>query len=395
MSFIGKTSGDPRTTSKSLGHVLITGGCGFLGSTIVSLLLSRSAASKVSVLDIKPSQNPYDGVEYHFGDITKYDSIYELFAKIKPDVVIHTASPLFNANMPELMYSVNVDGTRTLVKAAQETGVKAFVYTSSASVISDTQSDLINADETYPLIMGDRQPEYYTTTKALAELHVLTSNRPSSHPRFLTTAIRPSAIFGVGDVQLLPQGLAAYYDGKTRFQVGQNTNLFDFTETTNVAHAHHLAAAALLATHDREEAGSGPPLDYERVDGEAFLVTNDTPTYFYDFARLCWATAGDTTKASDVWVLSKDFGLLVATIMEWVYWAFAWGKPSLTRQQVRYSCMTRYYNIDKARRRLGYKPIVSLEDGVRRGVKDAIARGVVRGSPEWIEKQKREEKKVQ
>ena len=46
--------------------------------------------------------------------------------------------------------------------------------------------------------------------------------------------------------------------------------------------------------------------------------------------------------------------------------------------------MTRYYNIDKAKRRLGYKPIVGLEDGVRRGVADAIKRGTVPNMPEHL-----------
>jgi sterol-4alpha-carboxylate 3-dehydrogenase (decarboxylating) len=89
----------------------------------------------------------------------------ELFQKIKPDVVIHTASPHFNVPLKEIMYKVNVEGTRTIIKVAQETGVKAVVYTSSASVISDNSTDLINADEDYPMIIGDLQPLYYTTTK--------------------------------------------------------------------------------------------------------------------------------------------------------------------------------------------------------------------------------------
>jgi sterol-4alpha-carboxylate 3-dehydrogenase (decarboxylating) len=35
---------------------------------------------------------------------------------------------------------------------------------------------------------------------------------------------------------------------------------------------------------------------------------------------------------------------------------------------VRYSTMTKYHSIEKARKRLGYEPIVDLDEGVRRGV---------------------------
>lgn len=48
-------------------------------------------------------------------------------------------------------------------------------------------------------------------------------------------------------------------------QLGQNQNLFDFTENTNVAHAHYLAAVALSKHHPRQIP------DSERVDGEAFF----------------------------------------------------------------------------------------------------------------------------
>ncbi|KAK4560676.1 erg26, C-3 sterol dehydrogenase [Recurvomyces mirabilis] len=366
---------------KSLGHVLVTGGIGFLGNHIVSLLESRGACEKITVLDIRPPQTPIAGVQYEQGDITDYDSMLKLFGRLQPNAVIHTASPNHSVGNRQLMYDVNVTGTKTLVRVAQESSVKAFVHTSSASVISDTKADLINADESYPLMMGDQQPEYYTTTKAQAEMHVLASNRTPSHPKFLTAAIRPSAMFGIGDVQLLPPGLSAYFRGQTKIQIGQNENLFDFTEITNVAHAHHLALAALLATRDREDAGLSAPLDHEKVDGEAFLITNDSPVYFFDFARMCWAAAGDKTQPSQVWVLSKEFGLLIATLMEWVFWAFRLGKPNLTRQQVQYTCMTRFYDIGKAKTRLGYKPVVALEAGIRRGVQDALFRGVVVGQP--------------
>jgi sterol-4alpha-carboxylate 3-dehydrogenase (decarboxylating) len=365
-----------------LGSVLVTGGSGFLGGNIVKLLVERNAASKVTVLDLKAPLSPAAGVEYVQGDLTNYDNMLELFKKGKYTTVIHTASPVMtDSKFKHVMYKVNVEGTKILLRVSQETGVKAFVYTSSASVVHDTVSDLINADETYPLIMGKDQAEYYTTTKAEAEINVLAANRTAAHPNFLTASIRPSGMFGPGDVQLLPPALSAYYRGQTKFQLGPNDNLFDFTEITNAAHAHHLAAAALLATHERISKGLAPPLDNEKVDGEAFFITNDSPVYFWDFTRSLWGAAGDKTTPDQVWVLSKDFGLFVATLMEWIFWLFRLGKPNLTRQQVRYACMTRYYNIEKAKSRLGYRPIVRMSEGIPRGVADALSRGVVAGQP--------------
>ncbi|KAK1914826.1 hypothetical protein P3342_010815 [Pyrenophora teres f. teres] len=284
-----------------------------------------------------------------------------IFSQFKPDAVIHTASPHFDLK-PEIHTKVNIGGTKVLLKAAQESGVKAFVYTSSASVILDPSVELINADERWPLITGDDQPEYYTTTKAYAETAVLEANRKPEN--FLTCAIRPAGIFGEGDVQLLPKMVGAYRKGQTKFQVGPNTNMFDFTYVENVAHGHVLGVLALLQTH---KVLPTIPLDHERVDGEAFFITNGEPVYFWDFARAVWHEAGDRVPLSSVWHLSADVAWTIGAILENLFWVLG-KKPNLTRAQVRYSSMSKYHSIAKAKQRLGYEPLVGLEEGIKRGV---------------------------
>ncbi|ORY09470.1 3-beta hydroxysteroid dehydrogenase/isomerase family-domain-containing protein [Clohesyomyces aquaticus] len=353
----------------SLGKVLITGGCGFLGSHIVSLVVKRHPQTQIHVLDLRTSNNRHSSptVSYHDGDITDAAALSAILLKIKPDSVIHTASPHFNLGK-ELHYQVNVEGTKNMVKAAQDAGVKAFIYTSSASVIYDPDVELNNADETWPMVAGDRQPEYYTSTKVWAETAVLSANRTPA--TFLTCAIRPAGIIGEGDVQILPKMVTALRKKQTKFQVGDNNNLFDFTYVENIAHGHLLALQALIHTH---KILPTIPLDSERVDGEAFFITNGQPTYFWDFARYVWHEAGDTLPLSSVWHLSADFAHVIGAVLEWVFWVM--GKtPNLTRQQVKYSTMKKYYSIDKAKRRLGYSPLVDLDEGVRRGVRFILER---------------------
>ncbi len=157
----------PGSDKPKLGNVLVIGGCGFLGHHIVNLLLS-SYTAQVSVLDLRTTRNrrpDEDNVQYFDGDITSLNSILPIFQKTKPDVVIHTASPTLVGGSKEMYKKVNVDGTATVIEACQKTGVKALVYTSSASVISDNQSDLINADERWPIIPASKQTEYYSQTK--------------------------------------------------------------------------------------------------------------------------------------------------------------------------------------------------------------------------------------
>lgn len=186
-----------------LGTVLVVGGCGFLGWNIVNQLLSFPsehdesvalphvendprfeyhglkgrypdyANTQVHVVDLRTTNNRLPGAHYHEGDLTSVDSMLQVFRTVKPDVVIHTASPSPLGSTDELLRKVNVDGTRTLVEVAG--GVhgdwgkkcKAFVYTSSASVIHDTKSDLINATEEWPYVRGKAQLEYYSETKVI------------------------------------------------------------------------------------------------------------------------------------------------------------------------------------------------------------------------------------
>jgi sterol-4alpha-carboxylate 3-dehydrogenase (decarboxylating) len=159
---------------QSLGKVLVIGGCGFLGSHIVSLIVKRHPQTQVAVLDLRTSanRNASPNVTYHDGDITDAAAMKAVFSQVKPHAVIHTASPHFDLK-PEIHDKVNVGGTKVLLQAAKESGVKAFVYTSSASVILDPTTELINADERWPLVTGAAQPEYYTTTKVRLQLDSL------------------------------------------------------------------------------------------------------------------------------------------------------------------------------------------------------------------------------
>lgn len=155
----------------NLGKVLITGGCGFLGHHIVRVLLRDWTASSVSVVDLRCERNrrpDSDGVRYYDADITDAARVAAVFDECRPDVVIHTASPPAQgaaAGSDELFRRVNVDGTQNIVDACRKAGVRALVYTSSASVASDNVNDLVNADERWPVPRGKAQTEYYSETK--------------------------------------------------------------------------------------------------------------------------------------------------------------------------------------------------------------------------------------
>lgn len=172
---------------EDLGRVLVIGGCGFLGHHVVNMLLDDYRCT-VAALDLRCVRNrraESSRLKYFEVDITDSARLTSVFEEIKPDVVIHTASPAAQSDdsvAHALFKKVNVDGTQAVVDACRETGVKALVYTSSASIISDNKSDLINADERWPVIRGADQTEYYSETKVrptpLSPLNPLSPSLP-------------------------------------------------------------------------------------------------------------------------------------------------------------------------------------------------------------------------
>lgn len=365
---------------KVISSVLVVGGCGFLGHHIVHQIRWRHPSAKVHVLDLRCTNNRFDDDEsivYHEGDITSKSAMAALFDEVRPEVIIHTASTHFvtggGRKGEQLMWRVNVEGTRVLVEEAQRIGTQAFVYTSSASVVmrrSDGFAGLHNVDERWPIASKEEQYEYYMYTKAAAEVEVLEANRGSA--RFLTAAIRPALIYGEGDVQAVPLMMQAARRGQWKFQLGDNTNLYDQTYAGNVSFGHLLAAEALLYTNSL---GSTVPLDTEKVDGEVFFITNGSPIPFWDFARMCWQAGGTPVDTSKIWIIPEGPGLALGALIEGVMWLMG-KQPNLTREKVRFSCLTRYYSIEKAKDRLGYKPIVSFQESIRRAVRDVDERGV-------------------
>lgn len=96
-----------------LSTVLITSGSGDLASQILQLF-SRRGCKSLHSINLRQPSHLVDGVTYHLGDLTDVDVMQQIFHKVQPDVVIHTASPKFNA-LNHILYKVNVKGTKNLV----------------------------------------------------------------------------------------------------------------------------------------------------------------------------------------------------------------------------------------------------------------------------------------
>lgn len=108
-----------------------------------------------------------------------------------------------------------------------------------------------------------------------------------------------------------------------------------------------------------------------QVAGQAFFITNGEPIYFWDYARSIFYRFdkhyGTEKYKKKPIVMGNTVGLVLAHGAEW--WGWLTGKqPAFTVYRVKLVCRHKWHNIEKARRVLGYEPIVDLDEGMQRTV---------------------------
>ena len=137
----------------SVGPVLVTGGYGFISYHLVSRILKSSPGYAIHVLDINTTPNRLPNVKYHDCDISSAAAVRAVVQEAKPRTVFHATSPNSMILNDVRFKAVIVGGTRNLLVASKEVGsVRALVYTSTSSVIHDYLTDLVDADETLPIL---------------------------------------------------------------------------------------------------------------------------------------------------------------------------------------------------------------------------------------------------
>jgi nucleoside-diphosphate-sugar epimerase len=158
---------------RSLSKILVTGGAGFIGSHLVDRLLSEEF--EVTVLDdfstgrvqnISHHKNARDFHVVH-GDIRDAEVVKNAVEDV--DAVFHEAALVdvaLSTEEPFLFNDVNVVGTLNLLKVCADSGIRRFVFASSAAVYGDSEPAKKSED------MLPRPISPYGVTKLAAENYV-------------------------------------------------------------------------------------------------------------------------------------------------------------------------------------------------------------------------------
>jgi UDP-glucose 4-epimerase len=266
-------------------NVLVTGGAGYIGGTVSTILLQ--AGHQVTVVDnlchSRRSEVPA-GVNFVQSDIADRPRMESLLRELKPDGVLHFAALIEageSMQKPELYFRNNTASTLSLLEAMLATGTRTLVFSSTAAVYGEPISTPIKES-------ADLMPtNAYGESKLLVEHMLRWFNRihglryaslryfnvagalpgrgeahePETHiiPLILDVALgRRDKIFIFGDDYDTPDG----------------TCIRDYIHVADLADAHILALAA-LAQHDRMiyNLGNGSGFSVKQVIEAARRVT--------------------------------------------------------------------------------------------------------------------------
>jgi nucleoside-diphosphate-sugar epimerase len=318
--------------------ILVTGGGGFLGGAIVAMLVEKGHRVKSFSRGSYPDLDALNVPQIR-GDISNPDDVDNAVKGM--DAVFHVAAKPGVWGKYEDYYNTNTLGTRNVVDSCLKHNVRYLVHTSSPSVVF-TAGDMENADESVPYTATFHT--HYIRTKKMAEDIVMNAVRENG---LKAVILRPHLIWGPKDNHLVPRVITR---AKRLVKVGNRNNLVDTVYIDNAAYGHVLALEALMKNPD--------------LSGKAYFITQDDPIPMWDIINGILAAGGlpPVTRA-----LPHRLVWCIGAVLEGIYFVFRLpGEPKMTRFVADELATAHWFNISAAKNDLGYKPLVSTEEGLKR-----------------------------
>ncbi|XP_047428107.1 putative short-chain dehydrogenase/reductase family 42E member 2 [Mugil cephalus] len=355
----------------SKGKVAVTGGGGYFGFRLGRGLSSEGLS--VILLDInKPSWDVPDGAIFYQSDILDYPSLYKVCEGV--DCIFHTAS--YGMSGPEQLRkkqveSVNIEGTRNVIKVCKERSISRLVYTSTINVVFAGKPIEDGDEASVPYVSCDGHIDHYSRTKAIAEQMVLSANGCSLKDGGLlqTCVLRPCGIYGPEEKRHLHRVMVNVERRLFSFRFGDPRARMNWVHVDNLVLAHTLAAEALT------------PKRTHVASGQIYFINDGVSVNLFEWLTPLFEKLGYSRPLIN---LPVSLVYSAAILMEYLHVAL---RPLIevpllfTRSEVRNIAVSHTFKIDKARRELGYCPKpYSLADSVEQYLKSRQPRSSSPGS---------------
>jgi nucleoside-diphosphate-sugar epimerase len=313
--------------------VLITGAGGFIGSHLVDSQLEKGFDVRAVDLhlDLLKHLENHPHLEMILGDITNEKLVTQLVEGV--DTVYHMASAHLDVSLPDEHYRhVNVDATVCLLDAAMRAGVKRFVHCSSVGVIGDVENP--PADET-----TDCHPtNIYERTKLEGERAALDFSHRTGFP---VVVMRPAWVYG----PRCPRTAKL-------IRTIQKGHFPIFGGGKNLRHPVYISDAIR---------GLELCAETQNIDGEVFIIAGKVPVESRELVNVISRELNIRAQKIYLPVFLGQWGGLVLELL----FKLPGKQPPFSRRSMDFFLKHNAYRIDKARRRLGYRPQIDLQTGIR------------------------------
>jgi nucleoside-diphosphate-sugar epimerase len=205
--------------------VLITGITGFIGTHLAEELLRTNKYELLGTYRDAKKATPLEkqGIEMRKADLLKPDSLKDITKGV--DVVVHLAGLMRFHDSFDTLYDNNVKASQSIAEDAMLHGIEHFIYSSSTEALGPVIN--IPGDETSPY-----HPTYdYGKTKQIAEL-MLKEKQTTGLP---LTILRPTGVYGPGDVYVTLSTVRAVANKQLRFLPGKGDTYIHFTYVDDIS----------------------------------------------------------------------------------------------------------------------------------------------------------------
>lgn len=306
------------------GKVLVTGAAGHLGNVLVRELLEHGYEVRAMVL---PNEDVSAlvglDVEIKLGNVLDSKSLERVLKGI--DYVFHMAGIVcIVPGEDELVWNVNVEGTRNVLKAAKKAKIKRLVYTSSIHALSRHWKGTI--DEEVPFD-PDNPVGTYDRTKATASL-----------------AVNQAIKEGLDAVIVCPTGVVGPYDFR-------GSSMGELVNDLSQHHVHMLVEGAYDFVDVRDVA-IGHRLALEKGKTGQVYILSGHQIKLFELKEMVQRIVGFTTPTINIPLKLANIGADLATL----YYRIAKKQPKFTRYALETVQSNSVISNEKAKRELGYSP---------------------------------------
>jgi dihydroflavonol-4-reductase len=324
----------------------VTGATGFVGSHVAQALAAQGADLRLLVRACSKTDNIADlQAERVVGDLRDASSLKSAMQGC--DYVFHVAADYrLWVRDPEQMYRSNVEGTRAIIEAAQQSGVRRVIYTSSVATMGFTTTGYI-ADESSPVSLAD-MVGHYKRSKFMAEQVALEAGRKGAN----VVVVNPTTPVGEQDIKPTPTGRIIVDFLKRNFPAYVDTGL-------NLADVKEVARGHLLAME-------------KAVPGERYILGGENLTLKQILDKLSALTGLPSPTMKVPHAVAMGF----AVFDQFFTGMILRKEPRATVDAVRMGRKKMFASSVKAERQLGYR-VLPVENALERAVHWFQANGYV------------------